>query len=118
MAARMTQKEIEFIFPLSEELQDRLRVSALRQKNEIIRFVVQYEALIKNRWRAIVRYDTSHGFSHKDIIHFKGEEDKQPLHFQDFNMAFTFAIQDLKTSWKWYRMAYEREMENEESSGD
>jgi hypothetical protein len=36
---------------------------------------------------------------------------------QDFNMAFTFAIQDLNTSWKWYRMAYEREMENEESSG-
>jgi hypothetical protein len=28
------------------------------------------------------------------------------------------AIQDLKTSWKWYRIAYEREMENEESSGD
>jgi hypothetical protein len=29
-------------------------------------------------------------------------------------MAFTFAIQDLKTSWNWYRMAYEREIENEE----
>jgi len=32
-------------------------------------------------------------------------------------MALTFAIQDLKTSWKWYRMAYEREMEDEERAG-
>jgi hypothetical protein len=64
-----------------------------------------------------IRYDTSHGFAHKDILHFTGEEDKQPLYFQDFKMAFTFAIQDLKTSWIWYRMAYEREIENEESPG-
>lgn len=115
----MTQKtrKIEFIYSLSEELEDRLRVSALRQKNKIVRFVVQYEVLIGERWRPVVRYDTSHGFAHKDIIHFKGEEDKQPLYFQNFKMAFTFAIQDLKTSWKWYRMAYEREMENEKSSG-
>jgi hypothetical protein len=115
----MTQvtREIEFIFPLSEELEDRLRVFALKRKNRVVKFVVQYEALISDRWRSIVRYDTSHGFAHKDILHFRGEEDKQPLYFQDFKMAFTFAIQDLKTSWKWYRMAYEREMENEESSG-
>jgi len=105
---------MEFLFPLSEELEDRLRVHAKKQKGKIVRFVVQYEALIKNEWRAIVRYDTSHGFAHKDIIHSSGEVDKQPLHFQDFNMAFTFAIQDLKTSWKWYKIAYEGEMENAE----
>jgi hypothetical protein len=91
---------MEFLFPLSEELEDRLRVYASKQKGKITKSVVQYEALIKTQWRAIVRYDTSHGFSHKDIIHSGGEVDKQPLHFQDFNMAFTFAIQDLKTSWK------------------
>jgi hypothetical protein len=50
----------------------------------------------------IIRYDTSHGFAHKDIIHYNGEVDKQPLYFQSFNMTFTFAIQDLKASWKWY----------------
>jgi hypothetical protein len=109
---------MEFFFPLSEELEDRLRVDAKKQKGKIVRFVVQYEALIKNEWRAIVRYDTSHGFAHKDIIHSSGEADKQPLHFQDFNMAFTFAIQDLKTSWKWYRMAYEREIEDAERNSD
>ena len=42
-----TTRKIEFLYPLSEELEDRLRVSALRQKNGIVKFVVQYEALIK-----------------------------------------------------------------------
>ena len=69
-----TTRKIEFLYPLSEELEDRLRVSALRQKNGIAKFVVQYEALINERWRPIVRYDTSHGFAHKDIIHFRDEE--------------------------------------------
>jgi len=108
------EKEIEFVFHLSEELQDRVRVVALKQKDKIIKFVVQYEALIKNLWRAIIRYDTSHGFAHKDIIHYNGEVDKQPLYFQNFNMAFTFAIQDLKASWKWYRIAFEKEIEDAE----
>jgi hypothetical protein len=32
-------------------------------------------------------------------------------------MGFTFAVQDLKVGWKWYRAAYEKEIENEERSG-
>ena len=102
---------MEFLFSLSEELEDRLRVSALKRKGEILKFVVQYEAYIGNHWYPIIRYDTSHGFAHKDIIHYNGEQEKQPLYFSDFNMAFTYAIQELKISWKWYRMAYEKEME-------
>jgi hypothetical protein len=31
-----TINEIEFLFPLSEELEDRLRVSALKRKGDII----------------------------------------------------------------------------------
>jgi hypothetical protein len=103
--------DVEFLYTLSEELEDRLRVSASKQKGEIIKFVVQYEALIENHWQPIIRYDTSHGFAHKDILHYNGEQEKQPLYFADFNMAFTYAIQELKISWKWYRMAYEKEME-------
>jgi hypothetical protein len=104
-------KEIEFVYLLSAELEDRLRVYASSHKGKVVRFVVQFETLIRNEWRPIVRYDTSHGFAHKDIIHYNGEQDKQPLHFENFNMAFTFAMQDLKISWKWYKTAYEKEME-------
>ena len=32
-------------------------------------------------------------------------------------MALTFAVQDLKVGWKWYRAAYEKEIENEERFG-
>ena len=75
-------KEITFIYSLSEELEDRLRVSALRKKGKIVKFIAQYEALIDEKWRPIVRYDTSHGFAHKDLIHYQGRVDKQPLFFK------------------------------------
>lgn len=107
------QKELKFTYLLSPDQRDRLRVTASKEKDKIIRFVVQYETYIKGKWRNIVRYDTAHGFTHKDIMHPDGLVDKQPLPFTDFNMAFTFAIQDLKISWKWYKLAYEKELKNE-----
>lgn len=105
------EKEIEFLYPLSTEGENRLRVKALKKRGFITGFVVQYEALLKGDWRPIVRYDTAHGFTHKDLIHPGGEAEKQPLYFPDYNLAFTFAIQDLKISWSWYRRAYEEELE-------
>ena len=105
--------ELRFNFTLSQEKEDRIRITAQKEKGKILKFVVQYEALINQKWYPIVRYDTSHGFAHKDIIHPDGEKEKQPLYFQTFNAAFTFAIQDIKISWKWYRMAYEKELINE-----
>jgi hypothetical protein len=111
-------KGIEFIFPLSKELEDRLRVTASKQRGKVIKFVVQYEAFINNDWWPIVRYDTSHGFAHKDLIHYKGRVDKQPLYFPNFNVALTFAIQDLKIGWEWYKIAFEKEMKDEESSSN
>ncbi|MEP9409934.1 MAG: hypothetical protein HRF42_00750 [Candidatus Brocadia sp.] len=103
-------KELGFTIMLSPDQKDRLRVIASKEKGKIVRFVAQYEAYIKDEWRNIVRYDTIHGFAHKDLIHPNGTTDKQPLPFTDFNVAFTFAVQDLKVSWKWYRIAYEKEL--------
>lgn len=104
------EKEISFIYSLSQELCDRLRVNAIKEKGKIINFIVQYEAFIKGRWYAIVRYDTSHGFAHKDIIHYDGTQEKQPLYFPNHSIAFTFAIQDLKSLWRWYRKGFEEEI--------
>ena len=104
-------KEISFLYPLSPELDDRLRVNASKEKGRIVGFVVQYEAFIKGRWYPIVRYDSSHGFAHKDIIHYNGLTEKQPLNFANYNIAFTFAIQDLKLLWQWYRIGFEKEID-------
>jgi hypothetical protein len=103
--------EVEFVYFLSTEQEDRLRVRATKTKAAIMSFVVQYEALIQGQWRAIVRYDTGHGFAHKDTLHPDGSSDKQPLSFPSLNLAFTFAIQDLKSLWRWYRYGYEKELE-------
>jgi hypothetical protein len=102
--------EIEFVYPLSPELEDRLRVRATKTRGRVVSFAVQYEALIEGQWRAIVRYDTAHRFAHKDILHPNGSVDKQPLDFPSLTLAFTFAIQDLKSLWRWYRYGYEKEL--------
>jgi len=103
-------KEIKFVYTLSEEETERLRVYALKGKGQILKFVVQLEIKIDNIWKPIVRYDTAHSYSHKDIIHSDGSVEKQPLVFDNFNTAFTFAIQDIKLNWQWYKVAYKKEM--------
>lgn len=103
--------EIDFVYPLSSELEDRLRVKANKIRGRIVSFVVQYEAFIQGQWRPIVRYDTAHRFAHRDVLHPDSSSDKQPLDFPSLSLAFTFAIQDLKSLWQWYRYGYEKEME-------
>lgn len=103
-------KEIKFVFTLSCEETERLRVYALKSKGQIVRFAVQLEIKITDFWKPIVRYDTAHSYSHKDIIHANGSVEKQPLVFDNFNSAFTFAIQDIKLNRQWYKIAYQKEV--------
>ncbi|MBM4146891.1 MAG: hypothetical protein FJ240_11590 [Nitrospira sp.] len=56
-----------------------------------------------------MRYDTAHGFAHKDIIKATGEVVKQPLFFETYNMAFTYATLDLKMNWNQYKDNLEKE---------
>jgi len=79
-------------------------------KGHVTRFVVQYEAMIEDEWRPIVRYDTAHGFAHRDLLHPGGDTEKQPLYLPSLNLALTFAIQDLKMLWTRYRAGYEEEL--------
>ena len=101
-------QEIEYIIYLSAEPTDRLRVYAQKEKGLLLEFVVQYEALILEKWQPIVRYDTAHGFAHKDIMKADGEMIKQPLFFETYNLAFTFATIDLKANWRKYREGFEK----------
>ena len=49
-----------------------------------------------------MRYDTAHGFTHKDIIHANGRKDKIPLFIADFKEALDFSDKDLKNNWQIY----------------
>ena len=103
-------RKIEYLIYLTAESIDRLRIYAQKEKGEILEFVVQYEILISGKWQALVRYDTVHGFAHKDIMRPDGTTVKQPLFFETYNLAFTFATFDLKVNWKQYRDTFEKEI--------
>jgi hypothetical protein len=72
---------------------------------------IQYEAFIGGEWRAIVRYDTAHGWPHRDLIRPDGAEDKQTFSGYSREEVLASGERDIKTNWKRYRTAYEQEME-------
>ena len=103
----------EYLYRLSPEEGNRLRVSFERERKAIIRFVVQYEAELAGQWHPVVRYDTAHGFAHRDLLHPDGTIEKQPLPWMSYNTALTYAMQDLKMQWRRYRHAFEEDMPHE-----
>ena len=58
---------------------------------------------------AIVRFDTAHGFAHRDLMHPDGRVDKELLPWQNYSVALTCATQELKVQWWRYRQHYEEE---------
>jgi hypothetical protein len=105
-------KIVEYVTPLGVD--GRRRARHVKIGNKIIEFVVQYEIKINNDWYPVVRYDTSHGFAHKDRIPYKGEVMKERLPFSDFNSALTFAEKDLKDNWQKYRAHFLKEVKNDD----
>ncbi len=103
----------EYVYYLSPEEHDRLRVRFLRERHTIVQFVVQYEAEIGEQWHPVVRYDTAHGFAHRDLLHPDGRADKQWLPWMAFSVAMTAATQELKTEWRRYRRAFEEEVRHD-----
>lgn len=97
-------KEVEFVIPFTP--QDRYRHYHLRIRGQIVDFVVQYETFINGEWFPVARYDTSHGFAHRDLLTMKGRKRKTPLFTSDKNDALTFAENDIKDNWKVYKQRF------------
>ena len=98
--------EKEFHIYLGNKLTDRIRVKFSKEKGMIIDLVIQYEALVKEKWHAIVRYDCAHGFFHRDTLKPNGEKEKRAIEMPDLNTAFAFARQDIEDRWKWFKEQY------------
>lgn len=98
----------EFTKELSPDGDDRLRIKINVEKGTVKDVIVQYESKIKDKWHPIVRYDCSHGFFHRDIINVKGEEIKQPIPIQNLKDALTYAEQDIKDRWEWYKGKFKK----------
>jgi hypothetical protein len=82
----------------------RLRHHHRRLGKRIIEFAVQLEVRHPRRgqWLPVVRYDTAHGFAHRDLLHPDGSATKTPLAIDDYNQALTYADADLQDHWQDY----------------
>jgi len=97
-------KVVEFIIMLTRD--DRYRHRHVRIAGRVTEFVIQYEVRQGEEWMPVVRYDTAHGFAHRDLFSLTKDVVKTPLGMKDLNMALTFAESDLKTNWIWYRRRF------------
>ena len=100
-------KEVEFTIQLGPD--DRLRETHVREKGRILDFAVQYETRWRGKWAPVVRYDTAHGFAHRDLYNVRGKTVKTPLVILSYNQALTFAESDLRANWQLYRERFLRE---------
>ncbi len=51
----------------------------------------------------IVRYDTAHGFAHKDLINPDGTKEKILIGVVNLNEVLTLADRDINENWKRYK---------------
>lgn len=97
-------RRTEFTIRLGSE--DRYRHCHVRDRNRILFFRVQLETRVRGAWHPVVRYDTAHGFAHRDLLSYHGIQQKTPLFEQDYNDALTFAENDLKLNWDSYKRRF------------
>ncbi|MBM4054539.1 MAG: hypothetical protein FJ264_07695 [Planctomycetes bacterium] len=102
--------EKEFTKNLSLDGDDRIRIKISTEKAIVTDVVIQYESKIRDKWYPIVRYDCSHGFFHRDLLNPKGDEVKKPIPIQNLKDALTYAEQDIKDRWEWYKEKFKKGM--------
>jgi hypothetical protein len=100
----------EFTKQISSDGDERLRIKIAADRGIINDVVVQYESKIMDKWHPIVRYDCSHGFFHRDVLHYKGEATKQVIAIENLKDALTYAEQDIKDRWEWYKERFKKGM--------
>ena len=100
--------ETEFL--ISYDVDVRLRHTHLTIHGRVVDFVVQLEIRVDDHWVPVIRYDTVHGFAHRDILHPDGSVTKTPLFVGNYGEALTYAEGDLKSNWDLYRERFLREM--------
>ena len=101
----------EFVARLNSDCRRRHKHS--HYKGKVISFSVQLEVRFRNNWHPVVRYDTAHGFAHRDFIHPNGKIDKTSLFLQDYSESLIFAEEDIKNNWELYREKFLVEVKDE-----
>ncbi len=78
------------------------------EDGQVVRFVVQYETMIGGRRTPVVRYDTAHGFPHRDELLPSGLRVKAPMPATlTLRQALQAAEADIRQNWRTYRQQFE-----------
>ena len=87
-----------------------------RRRGIVLSFVVQLEVHHPRRdvWLPVVRYDTAHGFAHRDRLHPDGRIEKTPLPIDDYAQALNYAEADIQEHWESYRHRFLEEWGHED----
>ena len=102
----MSSKTKEFTKLIGDGGEDRIRFRYRIEKGRVADIMIQYECLAEGKWREVVRYDFAHGFFHRDLISWKGEQEKKKIEIDDMKTASVYAEEDLKDRWEWYKQNF------------
>jgi hypothetical protein len=105
--------EKNFLKYLDLNSNERIRVHISVINGKVADVVVQYETYMNGKWEGIVRYDCAHGFFHRDVMYPDGEKEKQVIEFDNLETALTYAEQDLKDRWEFYKNRYLKKLKND-----
>lgn len=89
---------------------DRKRHEHSVEKGKVTGFVVQYEILFEEDWLPIVRYDTSHGYAHKDLFNPDGTKEKIFIGVTSLNETLVMVDMDINENWERYKERYFRRL--------
>ena len=102
----------ETLFVRDLDERSRIRVAFETRGKDVLWFVAQLEVCIKDDWQAVVRYDTAHGFAHRDELYPDGSVNKVELNM-DFAAALTFAQRDMQRNYEVYLARWLRKSKHE-----
>lgn len=99
---------IEYATELDDTGLEWLRMRIETKDGRVMGFLVQYETTVTGERVPVVRYDTAHGFTHRDRLNRRGElVDKRRLGGDPpLNEALSTGVQDLRANWRRYRQDY------------
>src|SRR5688500_2479144 len=94
---------------LDDAAQEWLRMRIWTENGQVVRFTVQYETTLAGEHVPVVRYDTAHGFAHRDQMFLRRRSVKTKLNPNlSFAEVVDIARQDIRQHWQRYRQEFLR----------
>jgi hypothetical protein len=79
----------------------------ITEKGKVVRFRVILLAELEGQIHCVTRYDTAHGFPHRDILAIGGRQiGKEITREGDLNLAFAAACRDIESNHERYLRTY------------